>query len=94
MIKFIYQYPFESKYQLLINGREKVKIKNLKNPKAFIDYSQRIDDVCDNLEDNNSTKKRRVLIVSDDIIADMESNKILCPIATELFLKRKKSSDK
>ena len=86
--------PFESKYQLLINGREKVKIKNLKNPKAFIDYSQRIDDVYDNLEDHNSTKKRRVLIVSDDIIADMESNKRLCPIATELFLKRKKSSDK
>ena len=37
--------PFESKYQLLINGREKVGIENLKNPKAFIDYSQTIDDV-------------------------------------------------
>ena len=36
---------FESKYQLLINGREKVGIKRLKNPKAFIDYSQTIDDV-------------------------------------------------
>ena len=32
--------PFESKYQLLINGREKVGIENLKNLKAFIDYSQ------------------------------------------------------
>ena len=31
--------PLESKYQLLINGREKVGIENLKNPKAFIDYS-------------------------------------------------------
>ena len=27
--------PFESKYQILINGREKVGIKNLKNPKAL-----------------------------------------------------------
>ena len=36
---------FESKYQLLINGREKVGIKTLKNPKAFFDYSQTIDDV-------------------------------------------------
>ena len=43
--------PFESKYQLLINRREKVGIENLKNPKAFIDYSQTIDDVYENLED-------------------------------------------
>ena len=37
----IYLYPknsLESKHQLLINGREKVTIRNLKNPKAFIDY--------------------------------------------------------
>ena len=36
--------PFESKYQLLINGREKVGNENLKNLKALIDYSQTIDD--------------------------------------------------
>ena len=29
----------ESKYQLLINGREKVVMKALKNQKVFIDYS-------------------------------------------------------
>ena len=40
---------FESKYQLLLNGREKVGIKTLKNPKAFIDYSQTTDDVYENL---------------------------------------------
>ena len=37
--------PSESNYQLLINGREKVGINRLKNPKAFIDYSQTIDEV-------------------------------------------------
>ena len=42
--------PFESKYQLLINKREKVGIKKFKNPKAFINYSQTIDDVYENLE--------------------------------------------
>ena len=47
--------PFESKYQLLINGREKVIIENFKNPKAFIDNSQTIDDVYENLEDYNPT---------------------------------------
>ena len=52
--------PFESKYQLLINGREKVGIKKLENPKAFIDSSQTIDDAYENLEDYNSAKKRRV----------------------------------
>ena len=35
--------PFESKYQLLINGKERVGIEILKNPKTFIDYSQTID---------------------------------------------------
>ena len=43
--------PFESKHQILINRREKVGIIKLKNPKVFIDYSQIIDDVYENLED-------------------------------------------
>ena len=63
--------PFKWKYRLLINGREKVGIKKLKNPKIFIDYSQTIDHVYENLEDYNPIKKRRVLIVFDYMIADM-----------------------
>ena len=62
---------------MLTNEREKVGIKKLKNPKAFIDYSQTIDDVYENLDDYNPTKKRRGLTVFDGIIADMESNKKL-----------------
>ena len=58
---------------MLINGREKVEIEKLKNSKAFIDYSQTIDGVYENLEDYNPTKKRRVLVVFYDMIADMES---------------------
>ena len=84
------KYLFESKYKLFINGREKVGIKTLKNPKAFIDYSQTIDDVYENLEEFNATKKRRMLIVFDDMIADMESNKKLSPFVTELFLRGRK----
>ena len=82
--------PFESKYQLRINGREKVVVENLKTPKAFIDYSQTIGDVYENLEDYNPTIKRRVFIVFDDMIADMESNKNISPIVTELFLRGRK----
>ena len=59
---------------------------------AFIDYSQAIDDVYERLEDYNPTKKRRVLIVFDDMIADMESNKILSPIVPELFLRGRRLS--
>ena len=53
--------PFELKYQLLINGGEKLGNKKLKIPKAFINYSQAIDDVYGNLEDYNPTKKRKML---------------------------------
>ena len=70
----------------------KVGIENLKNPKAFIDYSQTSDDIYENLEDYNPIKKRRVLIVFDDMeYADMESNKKLSAIVTKLFFKRKKT---
>ena len=75
---------------MLINGREKVGIKKLKNLKAFIGYSQIIDNVYENLEDYNPTKKRKMLIVFDYKIADMESNRKLCPIVTELFLRGRK----
>ena len=47
-------------------------------------------DVYENLEDYNPKKKRRVLIVFDDMIADMKSNKKLSPIVTELFLRGRK----
>ena len=37
--------PLESKYQLLINGKEKLGIKALKYTKVFTDYSQLINDM-------------------------------------------------
>ena len=73
--------PSKSKYQLLINRREKVGIKK---SKALIDYSQTADDIYENCEDYNPTKKRRLLIVFDDMIADMKSNKKTSSIVTTL----------
>ena len=66
--------PLKSRYQLLINGRETVGTKKLKSPKTFIDFLQTIGDVCENLEDYNPTKKWKVLLVFDDMIADMKGN--------------------
>ena len=76
----------EPKYQLLINGRERVGIKKLKNPKGFIDYSQTIDHVYENLEDYNPTNKKRVLIMFDDMTVDIKL-KLLN------FYKRKKTQN-
>ena len=72
---------------MLINRRKKVGIKKLKTSTAFIDYSQTIDDVYENLKDYDSLKKRKVLIVFDDMIADVEDNKKSSPIVIELFLR-------
>ena len=72
--------PFESKHQMLINRREKVGFEKLKNP---YHYSKAIDDVLENLKDYNPMKKRRVLMVFDDMITDIEYNKTLTPIVTE-----------
>ena len=52
--------PFEWKYQLLINRREKIGDKELKNPKLFFDYWQTIDDVYENLEDYYKTNQKSV----------------------------------
>ena len=87
---FIRKDPLESKYQLLIYVREKVGIENLKNPKAFIDYSQTVDNVYENLKGYNPTKKRRVLILFDDMVVDVKSKKTCGPFVTELFLSGRK----
>ena len=53
---------------MFIKGRAKVGIKKLKNLKEFIDYSQLIDDVNENLGDYNPSNERKVLIAFDDKI--------------------------
>ena len=73
-----------------MNGRGKKGLKNFKNPKSCIIYSEKIDDIYKNLEEYNPTKKRRVLIVFDDRKTDMESNKNISPKVTELFLRGRK----
>ena len=58
--------------------------------KAFIEYSNDMDDVSRNIEEYNPNKKQKILIVFDDIIAVMLSNKKLNPILTELFITERK----
>ena len=49
-----------------------------------------MDDIYKNIEEYNSNKKRKILMVFDDMIADMLSNKKLNPIVTELFIRGRK----
>ena len=82
--------PYEAKYQYLINKREKVGLDHFKDSKAFMEYSNDMQDVYKNIEDYNPGKKRKILIVFDDMIADMINNKNLNPVVTELFIRGRK----
>ena len=82
--------PYEKKYQYLINKREEVGLDNFGDPKAFIEYSNDMQDVYKNIEDYNPGKERKILIVFDDMISDMINNKKLNPIVTELFIRGRK----
>ena len=82
--------PYEKKYQYLINKRENVGLNHLNDPKAFMEYSNDMQDVYKNVEDYNPIKKRKVLIIFDDMIADMINNNKLNPIVTELFIRGRK----
>ena len=67
--------PFESKYQSLINKRESTGLNHLNDFRAFMESSNDMDDIYKNIEEYNSNKKCKILIVFDDMIADMLSNK-------------------
>ena len=82
--------PYEAKYQYLINKREQVGLDHFDDPKAFIEYSNNMQDVHKSIDDYNSRKKRKVLTVFDDMIADMINNKKLDSTVTELFIRGRK----
>ena len=80
----------EPKYEYLIKKREGVGIKHLNNSNAFIEYSSTMDDIYDNINDYNSNRKRKTLIVFDDMIAHIMTNKKFQSIIKELFVRRRK----
>ena len=82
--------PYEAKYQYLINKREKVGLSHYDDPKAFMEYTNDMQDIYKNIEGYNPRKNRKVLIVFDDMIADMINNKKLNTIVTKLFIRGRK----
>ena len=80
----------EPKYQLLIKNRENVGIKNLDDPIAFTEYSNTMDDIYSNIDDYTPKRKRKILIMFDDMIDDIMTNKKFQAIIKELFLRCRK----
>ena len=82
--------PYKAKYQYLINEGEGVSITHFNDPKASIEYSNDMHDVYKNIGEYNHDKENKILIVFDDMVADMIYNKKLNSIVTELFIRGRK----
>ena len=80
----------EPKYESLIKKRQDVGIKYCNDPNAFIECSNRMDDVYQNIDDYNPSRKRKILVLFDDMIADIMTNKKFRTIIEELFIRCRK----
>ena len=76
----------EPKYEFLIKKRKDVGIKYFNDPNAFIGCSNTMDNVYENIYDYNASRKRKILIVFGDIIADTITNKKFQTMIKELFI--------
>ena len=66
--------------------QKKNRLKTFLDTKNFIQYSNDMDDIYKNIGEYNPNKKRKILIVVDDMIVDMLNNKEFNPIVTKLFI--------
>ena len=82
--------PYEAKYPYLIKIREKVGIDHHNDPRAYIQYSNDMHNVYKNISYYNPDKENKILIVFDDMIADMINKKKLNSIVTGLFIRGRK----
>ena len=76
-------------YQLLIKKREDAGRKNLNGPSAFVEYSSTMNDGY-SIDNCNPKRKRNILIVFDDMIADIMSNKKFRAMIKDLFIRCRK----
>ena len=89
----IYLYPKdtdEEKYQYLINKREQAEIKNLNDLHAIIEYSSDVNDVLEDINDYNKNRDKKVLVIFDDMIADIMRSEKFKAIVKALFIRCRK----
>ena len=63
------------KYQYLIKKIENSGINHLNDLNAFMECSNTLDDVYENINDYNLSRRRKILIFFDNMIADIMKNK-------------------
>ena len=80
----------EPKYEFLIKIRKNAGTKHLNDSNAFIKCSNTMNDVYQNIDDYNPNRKRKILVVFDDMIPDIMSNKKFQAIVEEFFIKYRK----
>ena len=80
----------EEKFQYLINKREQAGIKNLNDPHVFIEYSSDMNDVLEDINNYNKNRNKKVLIIFDDMIADIMRSEKFKAIVKELFIRCRK----
>ena len=80
----------EKKYQYLINKREPAGIKNLNDPRAFIEYSNDMNDVPEDINNYNKNRDKKVLIIFGDMIADIMRSETFKAIVKEPFIRCRK----
>ena len=78
------------KYEYLIKKPKNAGIRHLNDPNAFIKCFNTMDDVYENINDYNPSRKKIMLIVFDDMIPDVMSNKKFRIIIKELFIRCRK----
>ena len=78
------------KYEFLIKKRKNAGIKHLNDPDAFIECSNTMDNDYESIDDYNPSRKRKISIVFDDMIADIMSKKIFHTVIKELFIRCRK----
>ena len=66
--------------------REKVGINFNNDHNAFIEYSNSVDDILSNIEDDNKKRRRKVSIIFDDMISHVMSDKKAQQILKDLFI--------
>ena len=80
----------EPKYEFVIKKREDARTKHLKDPNAFIQRSNTMDDVYENIDEYNPSRKRKILLVFSDMTADIMTNKNSQAIIEELSTRCRK----
>ena len=75
---------------MLINKRESIGLKHLNDSTIFLEYSNGMNDIYQFIKKHNANKRRKILIVFDDMIADMLYSKNSNPIITKLFIRKRK----